>query len=68
MKQRKAISKHFSQIEYMQCPEFYTAPAFSISGTTSTEVNNGTSLSEVRVATVSMCKSNVKGVLVEGEM
>ena len=34
----------------------------------STEVNKGTLLSEVRVATVRMCKSNVKGVWVEEEV
>ena len=31
-------------------------------------VIKGTLLSEVRVATVRKCKSNVKGVLVEGEV
>ena len=31
-------------------------------------VSKGTLLSEVRVATVPKCKSNVKGVRVEGEM
>ena len=31
-------------------------------------VDKGTLLSEVRVATVRNCKSNVKGVWVEGEM
>ena len=31
-------------------------------------VNKGTLLSEVRVATVRKCKSNDKGVWVEGEM
>ena len=30
--------------------------------------NKGTSLSEVRVATVRRCKSDVKGVWVEGEV
>ena len=39
-----------------------------ISGTTSTEVNKGMLLSEVRVATVPMCKSSFKGVWVEGEV
>ena len=55
-------------IEYMKCPEFSTIPAVFISDTTSTEVNKGTLLSEVRVATVRMCKSNDKGVWVEGEV
>ena len=32
------------------------------------KINKGTLLSEVRVATVRMCKSNVMGVWVEGEM
>ena len=32
MKQRKAISKHFNPIEYIQCPEFSTTPAVFISG------------------------------------
>ena len=45
-----------------------TTPAVFISGTTSTEVNKGTLLSEVRVSTVRMNKSNVKGVWVEGEV
>ena len=31
-------------------------------------VNKGTLLSEVRVATVRKCNSNVKGVWVEGEV
>ena len=31
-------------------------------------VNKGTSFSEVRVTTVLMCKSNIKGVRVEGEV
>ena len=37
---------------------FWATPAFFISGTMSTEVNKGTLLIEVRVATVHMCKSN----------
>ena len=53
MKQRSSCS-----IEYMQCPEFSTTPAVFISGTTSTEVNKGTLLSEVSLATVRTCKSN----------
>ena len=31
-------------------------------------VNKGVLLSEVRLATVCKCRSNVKGVLVEGEV
>ena len=34
-------------MEYIQCPEFFTISAVFISGTTSTEVNKGTFLSEV---------------------
>ena len=68
MKQREAITqKHFNPIEYIHCPEFFTTPAVFISGTMSTEVNKETLLSKVRVATVRICKSNVKGVWVEGE-
>ena len=52
----------------MQCPEFSTTPVVFISGTTSTEVNKGTLLSEERMASVRMRKSNVKGVWVEGEV
>ena len=64
----KQVQSHFNPIEYIQCPEFSTTPAVFISGTTSTEVNKLTLLSEVTVATVRMCKSNVKGVWVEGEV
>ena len=39
-----------------------------IRGRTSTEVNKGTLLSEVRVATVRKCKPNVKRVWVEVEV
>ena len=39
-----------------------------INGSTSTEVNKGTLLSEVCMATVRKCNSHVKGVWVEGEM
>ena len=52
----------------MQCPEFPMTPAVFISGTSSTEVNKGMLLSEVRVATVCKCMSKVKGVWVEGEL
>ena len=38
-----------------------------IIGTTPAEANKATLLSEVRVATVGTCKSNVKGVWEEGE-
>ena len=56
MKQRSSCS-----IEYMQCAEFSTTPAVFISGMTSTEVNKGTLLSEVSLATVRTCKSNGQG-------
>ena len=46
---------------------FCTLAVF-ISGTTSNEVNKGTLLSEVGVTTIRMCKSNVIGVWVEGEV
>ena len=39
-----------------------------ISDTMSTEVNKGMLLGEVKLATVHRCKSNVKGVWVEGEV
>ena len=52
----------------MQCHEFFATPGVFISGKTSTEVSKGTLLSEVRVATVPMHKSNVKGVWVETVM
>ena len=68
MKQRKAIKEHIIPIECIQCPEFSITSAVFISGTTSTEVIKGTLLSEVRVATDRMCKSNVKGVRVGGEV
>ena len=62
------VQRHFNPTEYIQCPEFSTIPAVFINGTTSTEVNKGMSLSELREATVCMCKSNAKGVWVEGEV
>ena len=64
----RQLQKHFNPIKYIQCPEFFTTPVVFISGMTSTEVNKGTLLSEVRVATVLKCKSDIKGVLVEGEV
>ena len=42
MKQREQFQKHFYRIEYIQCPEFSTTPAAFISGTTLSELNNGT--------------------------
>ena len=66
------IKDNINKLHYMsqgsQCPEFSTIPAVFISGTTTTEVNKGTSLGEVRVATVRICKSNVNGVWVKGEV
>ena len=62
------VQRHFNPRECTQCPEFCTTPVVFISGMTSTEVNKGALLSEVRVATVPMCKSDVKGVWVEGEV
>ena len=52
----------------MQCPEFLTTPVVFTSSTTSTEVNKGALLSEVRVVTVRKGKSNIKGVLVDVEV
>ena len=46
----------------MICKMISTTPTVFINGTTSTEVNEGTLLSEVRVAAVRTCKSNVKSV------
>ena len=62
------VQRHFNPLEYIQCPEFSITPAVFISGTASTEVNKGTLLSEVRVATVRTFKSSVMGVSVEGEV
>ena len=62
------FQKHFHPIEYIQRPEFSTKPAVFISGTTSTDVNKGTPLSGVLVATARMRMSNVKRVCLVGEV
>ena len=54
-----------AELFILLCKYMHTAAVF-ISGTTSTEVNKGTLLSRVRLATVRTCKSSIKGVWVEG--
>ena len=55
-------------MEYIQCSEFFTTAEVFILSCTSTEVNKGTLLSEIRVATVPICRSTVKGVWVKEEV
>ena len=59
-------SNPINPIAYMQSPKYSTTPAVFIIGSTPTEVNKGTLLNEVRVATIRTCMSSVKGVWVEG--
>ena len=68
MHHEKQFQRHFNPTEFIQSPEYSTTPAVFFSGTTSTELSQGTPLSEVRVAIVRMCKSNVKRVCVEREL